>query len=75
MAHHYVVCIEFREPTYELVTAPRNEPYTWTIKDLVASDEDEARTVAVGRFRHLASLSGVGWVREIENVRVSQAES
>ena len=69
---HFVVCIEFREPTYELVTAPRLEPFTWTVKDIVARDEDEARVVAVDRFRSLAALSGVGWVREIETVRVSQ---
>lgn len=73
MGHHYVVCIEFREPTYEAVTSPRVEPYTWTIKDVVASDEDEARSVAVGRFRALAALSGVGWVREIQAVRVTSA--
>lgn len=71
MTNHYVVCIEFREPTYELVTEPRTEPYTWTLKDVVARDEEEARAVAVSRFRTLASLSGVGWVREIEAVRVS----
>lgn len=71
-SHHYVVCIEFREPSYELVTTPRHEPFTWTLKDVVATDEEEARNVAVGRFRDLAALSGVGWVREIENVRVSE---
>jgi hypothetical protein len=71
--HQYVVCIEFREPTYELVTEPRLEPYTWTVKDIVAHDEEEARVVAVDRFRSLAALSGVGWVREIETVRVSEA--
>lgn len=73
MAHHYVVCIEFREPTYEMATTPREQPFTWTLKDIVARDEEEARLLAVGRFRHLASLSGVGWVREIETVRVSEA--
>lgn len=70
MAHHYVVCIEFREPTYEF-TVPREQPFTWTLKDVEARDEEEARVVAVDRFKHLASLSGVGWVREIETVRVS----
>ena len=72
MTHHYVVCIEFREPTYEAVTAPRDEPYTWTLKDVVARDEEEARAMAVSRFRNLAALSGVGWVREIQSVRVSE---
>ena len=70
---HFVVCIEFREPTYELATAPRLEPFTWTVNDIVALDAEEARMVAVERFRTLAALSGVGWVREIETVRVSQA--
>lgn len=72
MGHHYVVCIEFREPTYEAVTAPRELPYTWTLKDVVAADEDEARAVAVSQFRTLAALSGVGWVREIQSVRVRE---
>jgi hypothetical protein len=72
--HHYVVCIEFREPTYEIATAEvREEPFTWTLNDVEALDEEEARTVAVDRFRDLAALSGVGWVREIEAVRVSLA--
>jgi hypothetical protein len=71
MAHHYVVCIEFREPTYELGNEPREQPFTWTLKDVEARSEDEARVVAVDQFKHLASLSGVGWVREIETVRVS----
>ncbi len=72
MTHHYSVCIEFREPTYEAVTTPRDAPYTWTLKDVVADDEDQARELAVSRFRNLAALSGVGWVREIEAVRVSE---
>lgn len=71
MAHRYVVCIEFREPTYELGDTPREEPFTWTLKDVEARDEEEARVVAVDRFKTLAALSGVGWVREIEAVRVS----
>jgi hypothetical protein len=71
MAHRYVVCIEFREPTYELENAVvREQPFTWT-HDVVALDEEEARLVAIERFRDLAALSGVGWVREIEAVRVS----
>lgn len=72
MTHHFVVCIEFREPTYEAFNAPREAPYTWTLTDVVASDEDEARAMAVSQFRSLAALSGVGWVREIEAVRVSE---
>lgn len=71
MPHHYVVCIEFREPTYEMATSVRAEPFTWTLEDVVAKDEAEARALAVGRFRDLAALSGVGWVREIEAVHVS----
>ncbi|MCC6335536.1 MAG: hypothetical protein IT380_16280 [Myxococcales bacterium] len=70
MSVRYTVCIAFREPTYEAVTYPRTEPFTWTMKDVKAKDEDEARKVAVGRFRELASLSSVGWIREIESVRV-----
>lgn len=72
MTHHYIVCIEFREPTYEAVTAPREAPYTWTLKDVVARDEEEARAVAVSQFRNLAALSGVGWVREIQSVNVTE---
>lgn len=70
----YLVRIDFREPTYELEHAPRAEPYTWTVNELEAKDEDEARRVAVSRFHHLASLSGVGWVREIERVSVSSLQ-
>ena len=71
MAHRYVVCIEFREPTYEMATTVvHKEPFTWT-HDVEALDEEEARLVAIERFRSLAALSGVGWVREIEAVRVS----
>ena len=71
MGQRYVVCIEFREPTYEMETnVAREEPFTWT-HDVVALDEEEARLLAIERFRNLAALSGVGWVREIEAVRVS----
>ncbi|GMU61685.1 MAG: hypothetical protein AMXMBFR34_34480 [Myxococcaceae bacterium] len=70
MSVRYTVCIAFREPTYEAATYPRTEPFTWTMKDVEARDEDEARKVAVGRFRELAALSSVGWIREIESVRV-----
>lgn len=70
MSIRYTVRIEFREPTYESATYPRAEPFSWTMKDVLARDEDEARALAVGRFRELAALSSVGWVREIESVRV-----
>lgn len=70
----FFVRIDFREPTYELEHERRAEPYTWTLQGLEAKDEDEARRVAVSRFNHLASLSGVGWVREIERVSVSSTQ-
>lgn len=70
MTARYTVCIAFREPTYEAATYPRAEPFTWTLKDVPARDEDEAKQVAVFRFRELAALSSVGWIREIESVRV-----
>lgn len=70
MAQRYTVHIEFREPTFEEVTYARAEPFSWTLKDVLARDEDEARDVAIGRFKELAALSSVGWVREIESVRV-----
>jgi len=70
MAARFTVCIAFREPTYEEATYPRAEPFTWTLKDVEARDEDEARRVAVFRFNELAALSSVGWIREIESVRV-----
>lgn len=73
MAQHYVVCIEFREPTYEMATVARAEPFTWTLNDVEARSEDEARVLAVHRFRDLAALSGVGWVREIEAVHVTSS--
>ncbi len=71
---HSVVRIEFREPTHELATsAAREAPFTWTLNDIEACDEAEACLAAVERFRDLAALSGVGWVREIEAVRASPA--
>lgn len=70
MSQRYTVRIEFREPTFEAATWPRAEPFAWTLEDVHARDEDEARRVAVGRFKELAMLSSVGWVREIESVRV-----
>ena len=68
---HFNVRIEFREPTFELATEPRAEPYTWTVDDVEAKSAEEAGSIAVTRFKHLASLSNVGWVREIERVSVS----
>lgn len=70
MAQRYTVRIEFREPTFEAATWPRAEPFSWTMEDVEARDEAEARDLAVSRFKELASLSSVGWVREIESVRV-----
>ena len=72
MVQHYDVCIEFREPTYEMATTTKHEePFRWTLNGVAAIDEEEARLLAIERFRSLAALSGVGWVREIETVRVS----
>lgn len=70
MTARYTVCIAFREPTYEAATYPRPQPFTWTLNDVEARDEEEARMMAIARFRKLATLSSVGWVREIESVRV-----
>jgi hypothetical protein len=70
MTQRFTVRIEFREPTFEAVTWPRAEPFCWTLEDVQARDEDEARRVAVERFKELEMLSGVGWVREIESVCV-----
>jgi hypothetical protein len=67
----YTVRIEFREPTFEAATWRREEPFTWTDDDVLARDEDEARRLAVWRFKQLAALSSVGWIREIQQVKVS----
>jgi hypothetical protein len=68
-ARRYVVSIDFREPTFERHTGsgPRTRRGTFVI---FASTEDAAAQGAVYEFRHIESLSGVGWSRDIESISV-----
>ena len=65
----YLVTIEYREPTYELRTGPRERPYDWTY-EIVASDEAAARESALREFWWVTRASNVGWIREVVGVTV-----
>ncbi|MHB8876998.1 MAG: hypothetical protein ACYC8T_25155 [Myxococcaceae bacterium] len=65
----YVVEIRYREPTYEVRSGSKDQPYSWRYR-ISAGSEDEARAGALGQFAALAEVSSVGWVREVVGVRV-----
>jgi hypothetical protein len=63
----YKVTVYYREPTYELATGPRAEPYSWTF-EIEALSAEAARNEAMRQFDELARISSVGWVRRVERV-------
>ena len=70
----YRVRIEYREPTYELRTGPKPAPYRWTY-EIVATSTGEASAAALSEFRTMATLSSVGWTRQVVGVFADAALS
>ncbi|MBX5480239.1 MAG: hypothetical protein IRZ16_00095 [Myxococcaceae bacterium] len=68
----WLVRILYREPTYELNSGPRREPYCWTYR-ITAETEDRAIAQALEEFRLMERHSSVGWVRVITGTEVSPA--
>ena len=69
----YLVRIEYREPTYELATRKRSQPFRWTCR-IKARSPAGASALAVEQFRAAQRLSSVGWLREIECIEVVEIE-
>lgn len=67
MRETYRVTIYYREPTYELATGRRREPYSWTF-EVESHSVEAARREAMREFDELARISSVGWVRRVERV-------
>ena len=68
----YRVEILYREPTYELHAGPKAEPYRWTYR-VQATNEEQAKSLAIEDFRMLERNSSVGWTRVVSEVRVARA--
>ncbi len=68
----FLVRIEYREPTYELVRSLKPTAYSWTYRVLGRSRE-HAEQLALAEFRRMAALSSVGWVREIVGISAKRA--
>jgi hypothetical protein len=70
----YLVTVYYREPTYELFSGAKAEPYHWTF-EVEADDVEAAKRESLRQFRELASVSSVGWIRRIVSVRVVSARA
>lgn len=68
----YRVRLLYREPTYELAAGRVREPYSATYL-VDANSSDEAREVALLRFRQVERLSSVSWVREVVGCEIALA--
>lgn len=68
----FLVRILYREPTYELKTGPRREPFSWTYR-IAADTEERAIALALEEFRTMEKHSSVGWVRVITGTEVTPA--
>ena len=66
------VRICYREPTCELRTGAKDEPYSTTYEVEAWTEELAART-ALCRFHESADLSSVGWVHEVASVEVRRS--
>lgn len=68
----FLVRIEYREPTYELVRNLKPRVYSWTCRVHGRSCE-HAEQLGLAEFRRMAALSSVGWVREIVGISARRA--
>ncbi len=66
------VTIHYREPTYELFSGRRGDPYRWTF-EVDAATPEGAESEARREFDELARASSVGWVRRIVRVDTEPA--
>ncbi len=68
----WLVRILYREPTYELESGPKKDPYSWTYR-IEAETEERAISMALDEFRMMERQSSVGWIRVICGTEVSPA--
>lgn len=68
----FLVRIFYREPTYELTSGPKKDPYSWTYR-ITAESEERSIALALEEFRMMERHSSVGWVRVITGTEVSPA--
>lgn len=68
----YLVRVLYREPTYELQSGKKKDPYSWTYR-IEADTEDAAISQALQEFREMERHSSVGWVRVICGTEVTPA--
>ena len=66
----YIVDVRYREPGYEARTGGAREPYRFRYR-VDAGCGEAAAELALKEFNYIASISGVGWVREIVGLEVS----
>lgn len=66
----FLVEILYREPGYEARHGPREQPYRWRYA-VSASSPATAEGMALAEFKTIASLSSVGWIREVVAVHIS----
>jgi hypothetical protein len=67
----FLVRIFYREPTYELQSGPRPEPYSWTYR-IHSESEEGAIQQALEEFRNMERQSSVGWVRVITGTELKE---
>ncbi len=60
----YLVEVRYREPGYEARHGERRAPYRFRYR-IEAVDEAGAIDRALAEFHEIASLSGVGWARDV----------
>ena len=72
VVRQYLVRISYREPTYELYTGRTTPKHYRVIYELTATTEQNAVSQAIAEFKHITSLSSVGWQREIVDVQVEE---
>jgi hypothetical protein len=70
----YRVTIYYREPTYELFSGKKADPYSWTF-EVEAASAQTAELEALRQFDEMARSSSVGWVRRIVRVETEAPAS
>lgn len=69
----YRVRVHYREPTHELRSGVRREPFLCE-RIVRASGHEEALRAVMAEFREMKGASAVGWVRVVTKVEVTWIE-
>lgn len=70
----FVVELRYREPGYEARHGAREAPYRFRYRVEAASAELALRQ-ALADFRHIASISGVSWSRDVVGYDVTPVDA